>query len=247
MPNVRRLQRHPSEFQRQGELEYNLVETLAADVWWQRCLWAIDTGLVEVRMDRQEEAVEQEFTSLDERVRPAVAFSKLAGNGRAIALLGRYESRLRRDYERNLNRLEAMQAVRNPVPPAPAPAPPLRWSRLSPSLARLNRAVVSFAASPVVAGRSGAIWQAAPRNSCLAWNDCYALAPAWWGSWSCRTGEAERTARTSSCEACAHRAQEHFNAKAAARRLPPQLVDRPVEIAVRERHVLEAPSQRIVT
>ena len=62
-----------AHFQPDGELEYNLVENLVAVLWRQRRLWGIETGLIDVEMDRQEKEIEREFTSVDEGVRLAIS------------------------------------------------------------------------------------------------------------------------------------------------------------------------------
>lgn len=101
-----------ASFQPVGEHEFSLVENLVAVIWRQRRLWGIESALLDVTMDCQQEEIAEKFKRIDQGIRLALAFGKLADEGHALSLLCRYESRLRRDHDRILDRLHATQAAR---------------------------------------------------------------------------------------------------------------------------------------
>jgi hypothetical protein len=99
-------------FQPQDELEMELVHEIAAARWRLRRLWTIETAMFDAEMDRQAERLSREFVSFDEPTRQAEAFTALATENRGLALLTRYESRLRRAYEHAVESLHRLQQER---------------------------------------------------------------------------------------------------------------------------------------
>lgn len=99
-------------FQPSGELEREIVLELAHSRWRIRRMWTVETGLLDLEMDQQEEQLSQLFDHFDEGTRLACAFKGLADNSRALDLLARYEARTRRSFDRALANLRALQQQR---------------------------------------------------------------------------------------------------------------------------------------
>jgi hypothetical protein len=99
-------------FQPQDELEMELVLEIASARWRLRRLWTIETAMFDAEMDRQDERLRREFHSFDEPTRQAEAFTALAESNRGLSLLTRYETRLRRAYERAVESLRKLQEER---------------------------------------------------------------------------------------------------------------------------------------
>lgn len=132
------LQVYRLNFQPQGELETDLVDQMVGARWRQARYWQIEAALFDVEVVRQESEVDGFYTGIDEPCRLALAFRALAAD-HSLDLISRYETRLRRIYERSLHELRAAQAARGvtsaaepkqnlPNEPSPknghSPAPP---------------------------------------------------------------------------------------------------------------------------
>ena len=118
------LQDHIQRFQPADAVELNLVEEMCAAAWRQRRCWAIETALLDLEMVKQDAEIEKIFDTIDETTRLALAFKGLADNSGSLALLGRYESRFRRQYEKAFQQLRLLQQERRAGEPPPAEAPP---------------------------------------------------------------------------------------------------------------------------
>jgi hypothetical protein len=96
---------------------------MVASMWRLRRLWGIETGLFDAQMDSQEKEIEADYETISEPIRLALAFRKLTDDSHSLAMLTRYESRLRRAYNTALQDLIALQQLRAGVaeaPPEPA-------------------------------------------------------------------------------------------------------------------------------
>jgi hypothetical protein len=100
--------------------EHKLIEEIAFAKWRLRRLWTTETALFDIEMEQQSEAFASQFDVADEGVRQALAFKSLAENGRTLALLSRYESRLKRDYR---NAIKTFEERREKAPNEPQPEP----------------------------------------------------------------------------------------------------------------------------
>ena len=87
------------EFQPVNEFEQRLVEEIASAKWRLRRAWTVETALWDREMDEQHEEFSRSYRMSDEGTRQALAFKALAEKGKALSLIGRYESRLKRDIE----------------------------------------------------------------------------------------------------------------------------------------------------
>jgi hypothetical protein len=90
------LAHHLKRFGPLDEVEFGMLEEMAAAYWRMRRAWAIETRLIEDGMQTQ--------TAADAIGRLTAAYSELA-TGPQLALLQRYESRLHRMYHRGLTNL----------------------------------------------------------------------------------------------------------------------------------------------
>jgi hypothetical protein len=93
-------------------VERELVKEIAVARWRLRRIWAMETAMFDLEMDRQRKEVEESFSRIDEPTRLALAFTELSDNSRALSNLHRYEARLRRLSERATADLMRIQAER---------------------------------------------------------------------------------------------------------------------------------------
>ena len=100
------------EFQPISAFERKLVEEIAFAKWRLRRAWTVETALWDNEMEEQCEAFAQKYEVPDEGMRQALAFKSLAENGKALSLIGRYESRLKRDYRNAIKALEDLRQNR---------------------------------------------------------------------------------------------------------------------------------------
>jgi hypothetical protein len=100
------------EFQPVGEIEFGLVTDMVAAKWRQWRLWTLETALYDVQMDKQMKMIDETFKSIDETTRCAIAFQTLADESKALSLLLRYETSMRRMHERCLKTLMDLQKLR---------------------------------------------------------------------------------------------------------------------------------------
>jgi hypothetical protein len=100
------------EFQPEGEIEFGLVTDMVVAKWRQWRLWTIETALYDLQMDKQMKMIDETFSSIDNSTRCAIAFQALADESKALALLLRYETSMRRMHERCLATLLQLQKIR---------------------------------------------------------------------------------------------------------------------------------------
>ena len=140
------LDSYVDQFDPQGGVEMDLVQTMAAARWRLRRICSIETTLLDKEMTRNAKDIRREFNNPDDAGRLAWVFKKLADNGQSLALLMRYEGTLNRSYDRAFKQLLLLQSTRNRTPPnEPKPAvtprivnpipPPTPWGKLGMSLA----------------------------------------------------------------------------------------------------------------
>jgi hypothetical protein len=97
------------------EFEAELVQEIAAARWRMRRAWAVETGLFDSQMEKQNAQLRESYGALDETTRLAAAFTALADDTNALNLVTRYETRLRRSFESALDRLEAHRAGKQKI------------------------------------------------------------------------------------------------------------------------------------
>jgi hypothetical protein len=100
------------QFQPEGEIEFGLVTDMVVAKWRQWRLWTIETALYDLQMDKQMKMIDDSFSSIDNATRCAIAFQTLADESKALALLLRYETSMRRMHERCLATLLQLQKIR---------------------------------------------------------------------------------------------------------------------------------------
>jgi hypothetical protein len=113
------------QFQPEGEIEFGLVTDMVVAKWRTWRLWTLETALYDVQMDKQMKMIDDTFKSIDETTRCAIAFQTLADESKALSLLLRYETSMRRMHEKALATLMKLQTIRkseaSPVPTATLP------------------------------------------------------------------------------------------------------------------------------
>ena len=114
-------------------IEKRMVEEMLSAEWRIRRLKSIETALIDCEMMRQEPELEKTITPFDVGIQLAVAFTALADESRALALITRYESRLHRIHDRTLNLLITKRQNAKPGEPlAPSARPqPIPWPEKS--------------------------------------------------------------------------------------------------------------------
>ena len=113
-------QSYLEELKPQTQIEMDLIEQMAVSKWRQRRLWTVEAATLDLVMERQVEEIHQEFESIDEATRLAIAFQSTAEKG-AMGLFHRYETSMRRSWDRALDRLESMRAKSRDLPSEPSP------------------------------------------------------------------------------------------------------------------------------
>lgn len=91
-------------YQPAGPIEQDLVHEIAAARWRLRRILRIETAAFDGAMERAAEENPETAES--------TAFETLTGNGKTLAMLNRYEGRLRRAYERAIVEIRRIQAER---------------------------------------------------------------------------------------------------------------------------------------
>ncbi len=108
-------------FQPAGSAEVDLVHEIAANRWRMRRIVRMESAIFDAQMDR----LEQASPGLAPSTIELQAFEALAQNSKSLNMLGRYENRLRRSYEKALKELREPQSKRqeqNEPNEEPAPA-----------------------------------------------------------------------------------------------------------------------------
>jgi len=114
------------QFDPQGGVEEDLVQTMVAARWRLRRISTIETTLLNNEMTSRAKECRRELHCPDDDARLAWVFRKLADNGQGLALLMRYEGTLNRSYDRAFKQLLLLQSTRNRTPPnEPKPEPDL--------------------------------------------------------------------------------------------------------------------------
>src|SRR5438034_1195518 len=102
--------------------EQNLVDEMFATAWRLRRATTIETALIDLEVVTEEPKLKARFDTVDGGILLASAFRSLADESRSLALVLRYEARLRRIHQQNYDMLLRLRQQRQPEPP-PAPAP----------------------------------------------------------------------------------------------------------------------------
>jgi hypothetical protein len=132
------LDAHVDRFQPADDVELELVHAMAITRWRIRRIAGLETDLLENKVALCKQEIEGNFDAIGDAGRAAFAFEKLADDGKAMALLIRYETSLTRLYERTSKQLEQLQnrPLRNeptePLTPDPKPTSPPRSDALEP-------------------------------------------------------------------------------------------------------------------
>src|SRR3989449_5006174 len=98
--------------------------------WLLRRATTIETALIDLEVVTEEPKLKARFDTVDGGILLASAFRSLADESRSLALVLRYEARLRRIHQQNYDMLLRVRQDRQPEPappeppPAPAPTPP---------------------------------------------------------------------------------------------------------------------------
>ncbi len=111
--------------------EQNLVDEMFATAWRLRRATTIETALIDLEVVTEEPKLKARFDTVDGGILLASAFRSLADESRSLALVLRYEARLRRIHQQNYDMLLRLRQQRQsepappePLPPPPAPTPP---------------------------------------------------------------------------------------------------------------------------
>ncbi|MBV9768189.1 MAG: hypothetical protein JOZ32_01345 [Bryobacterales bacterium] len=99
-------------FRPQTKPEDDLVHQLAAAHWRVGRYAGVESGLLEQRMQQQEERLGDEYDALPEHHLLAIAFDALSSADSSFALLNRYQARLQQEYHRILKSLLQLQSAR---------------------------------------------------------------------------------------------------------------------------------------
>jgi hypothetical protein len=99
-------------FRPQTKPENDLVHQLAAAHWRVARYAAVESGLLEQRMQDQQDRLADDLEGMPEYHRVALAFDSLSSGNRSLALLNRYQARLHLEYQRILKALLQMQSSR---------------------------------------------------------------------------------------------------------------------------------------
>ncbi len=100
-------------FRPQTKPEADLVHQLAAAHWRVARYAGVESGLLEQRMQDQQERFGEDLDGIPEHHRIAMAFNAISGANSSLALLNRYQARLHNEYQRILKALMQMQSARH--------------------------------------------------------------------------------------------------------------------------------------
>ena len=104
------MQNYIEELRPASPIQMDLVEQMSVAKWRQRRVWSAETATFDLAMDRQQESTGKEFERVDQPTRLAMALESTAHSG-MLTLLHRYETSLRRSWERAFDRLASLQAA----------------------------------------------------------------------------------------------------------------------------------------
>ena len=100
------------EFAPVSSLEHQTVHQMAEIQWRLARSVVYETALLDHQADCMAPGIEAAYDSIDGATRGALAFQELAGHGGGFTNLGRYETRLERQFDRLLARLYRLQNAR---------------------------------------------------------------------------------------------------------------------------------------
>jgi hypothetical protein len=109
----RLLQAFIARFEPADEVEYDLVFEAAASRWKLRRCWAIEVSTFDHKIEDRREWVEDRYSECTEHDHLTMAFGWLSSDN-VILTLNRYQSRIRRDFERALRDLAYIRSGRIP-------------------------------------------------------------------------------------------------------------------------------------
>jgi hypothetical protein len=105
------------EYNPQGPTQRDLVEEMVAAKWRQRRCSIIETGILNVTMDRMADKIEEEFVNLPHSIRTSLAYIEQHGADGALARIARDEARHARTWHRALKLLRELQKEKIPNEP----------------------------------------------------------------------------------------------------------------------------------
>jgi hypothetical protein len=105
------------EYNPQGPTQRDLVEEMVAAKWRQRRCAIIETGILNVTMDRMADKIEEEFVNLPHSIRTSLAYVNQHGADSALARIARDEARHARTWHRALKLLRELQNEKKPNEP----------------------------------------------------------------------------------------------------------------------------------
>lgn len=112
------------QFQPQGPVQFDLVQTMAIARWRLNRLLAIEAALIDNQLEDSAEYLDQHKARYNPQQRAAYVFRRLADDGKSLALALRYEGALNRSFEQAFKQLRQLQSVRPPQPNEPKPKSP---------------------------------------------------------------------------------------------------------------------------
>jgi hypothetical protein len=107
-------------YQPADAVELELVHEMAIARWRLRRIGNLETELFDNEITLCDDYVADKFAEIDDDARFACVFQKMADEGKALALLMRYETSLARVYERAVKQLDALQNRKLPSEPTRA-------------------------------------------------------------------------------------------------------------------------------
>jgi hypothetical protein len=121
------LDSYTDQFDPQGGVEVDLVQTMAAARWRLQRICNIEAALLSTELVRRAEDIDEEFENMQNVDRLAWVFQKLADHAQTLSLIVRYEGALNRSYDRAFKQLHMLQSAgrrAQPNEPKPAEAAP---------------------------------------------------------------------------------------------------------------------------
>jgi hypothetical protein len=104
--------------------ETQLVSELTRCAWRLERLTAIETALLDIKVEQQRDWIKERFRRIDGTSRVALAFAELADNSSRLSLLCRYEASCRRGLVSATNTLARLQNERRRRTERTGPQPP---------------------------------------------------------------------------------------------------------------------------
>jgi hypothetical protein len=106
------LDSYMEKFQPRDQVEADLVEEMAVSKWRQRRSWSLETAAVDLQIDRRRNHPDEELQKTDNPTHSAIGFIDLEDKSKAVSLFARYETRMRRTYQRALSDLDRVSKIR---------------------------------------------------------------------------------------------------------------------------------------